>query len=224
MRLTNNLPVHRAAGTTAAVTLGLLLGVSITAHAQTSDHAQSTGALQALDAQDPSAQEPTEPPQQPAEPGQPPQPGQPPPQPAAPSQPGQAEQKPPQQTFTSDTVIIFYQVLPDKTTQFEQVMKKVQDAMQQSDNAARKEQAQGMRLLKASQAAADGTIQYALVVHPVMKDTEYDPGMLVYEAFPSEANKLFTEFESFFKKDGMTGSMELNEVLSFGSGAPGGGN
>lgn len=217
MRLTTILPVGRAAGTSAAVTLGLLLGVGITAHTHTRDHAQNSGAVQAPDAQDPPGQEPTAPPQQPGQPGQPPPPGD-------PSQPGQAEQeaKPPQLTISGDAAIVFYQVLPDKTSQFEQVMNKVKDAMQQSDNPVRKQQAAGMRMLKSQKPSDDGTMQYILFVHPVMKDTEYEPGMLVYETFPSDANKLFADFGSLVKQEG-SGLMELDQVLEFGSGAPGGG-
>lgn len=102
-------------------------------------------------------------------------------------------------------------------TQFEQLLNKVKEAMQKSDNPARKQQAAGMRLLKATKPGADGSIQYTLIIHPVMKDTEYAPGMLVYEVFPSEANKLFADFKSFFKEGGLTGAMELQSVIEFGN-------
>ncbi|MPZ16511.1 MAG: hypothetical protein GEV06_01150 [Luteitalea sp.] len=207
MRVTTNLRLRRAAGTSAALTLGLFLGAGLSAHTETGDQAQSTSAAQTPD------QEPTQPPQQPAQPTEPGQPE----QPASPSQPGQkaGADQPPQQTFTSDTAIIFYAVLPDKVTQFEQLMNKVKEAMQKSDNPSRKQQAEGMRLLKASKPGPDGSIQYTLIVHPVVKDTEYAPGMLVYEVFPSEANKLFGEFTSLFKEGGLTGAMELESVLEF---------
>jgi hypothetical protein len=235
MRLTNQPPARRVAGISLAATLGVVLGVGISTHAQTTDQAQNSRTIQAPDAQEPAAgQEPTQPPQepaQPAEPGQQPpqqpaQPGQQPQQPAQPGQQpeGQQGEKPPQLTFSTDTVMIFYQVLPDKTQQFEQVLTKVKEAMQQSDNPARKQQAEGMRLLKSAKPAEDGSVQYAVLVHPVMKDTEYEPGMLVYETFPDEANKLFSDFESLVKKDGMTGVMEFVPVFEFGSGAPGAGN
>jgi hypothetical protein len=206
MRVTTNLRLRRAAGTSAALTLGLLLGAGLAAHTGMGGLAPSISAAQAPD-------------QEPAQPAQPTQGGQP-QQPASPSQPGQpaGTDQPPQQTFSSDTAIIFYAVLPDKATQFEQLMNKVKEAMQKSDNPSRKQQAQGMRLLKAAKPGADGSIQYALVVNPVVKDTEYAPGMLVYEVFPSEANKLFAEFKSFFsQKGGLTGAMELQSVIEFGN-------
>jgi hypothetical protein len=212
MRVTTNLRLRRAAGTSAALTLGLLLGAGLTAHTEMGGDAPSTSAARTPD------QEPTQPPQPPQQPGQPAQGGQP-QQPASPSQPGQeaGTDQPPQQTFSSDTAIIFYAVLPDKVTQFEQLMNKVKEAMQKSDNPSRKQQAQGMRLLKAAKPGPDGSIQYTLIVHPVVKDTEYAPGMLVYEVFPSEANKLFGEFKSFFKEGGLTGAMELESVIEFGN-------
>ncbi|MPZ16512.1 MAG: hypothetical protein GEV06_01155 [Luteitalea sp.] len=190
------------------------------ARAQTNDQGQDPATVQAPDGQEPPAGQEPQQPAQPTEPGQ---------EPAAPAEPGQQSQgqegaKPPQLTFSSDTVMIFYQVLADKTQQFEQVLTKVKEAMQKSENPARKQQAEGMRLLKSAKPSPDGSVQYAVIVHPVMKDTEYEPGMLVYEAFPDEANKLFSDFESLVKKDGMTGVMEFVPVFEFGSGAAGGGN
>jgi hypothetical protein len=193
MRSKIQVVARRSARCTAAAMFGVLLGIGTIAGAQTP--------------------QPQTPPQTP--------PAQTPPPAGQPAQEAPQPPAKPQVTFDANTVLIFYTVLPDKTAQFEAVFGKVKDAMLQSKNPVRKQQAQGMRLLKSTVPAAQNSVLYALIVTPVMKDTEYSPGMLLFETFPTDAKTVFAELETAIKKDGLNGAIPLNPVLEFGGASSG---
>ncbi len=107
-------------------------------------------------------------------------------QPAAPAAPAK-----PQLTFdNADAVVWFYAVKGDSGAKFEEFFGRVKEAMAKSTNPERKTQAAGMRLMKSTSPAGDGTINYVLIISPISKGQEYSPGMLLFEVFPTEAKTL----------------------------------
>lgn len=134
---------------------------------------------------------------------------------AAPAQEPAAPQ-PPQLTFDTDYVIWFYAVKGANTADFERFFGRVKEAMAKSENPQRRQQAQGMKLLKSTANAPDGTATYVLLINPVNKDTEYSPGMLLFEVFPSEAKQLVDELQTYINTQGLNAAVPMNQVMELG--------
>lgn len=134
------------------------------------------------------------------------------PAPAAPAEPAK-----PQLTFdNADTVVWFYAVKGDSGAKFEEFFGRVKEAMAKSTVAERKAQAAGMRLMKSTSAAADGTLNYVLIINPISKGQEYSPGMLLFEVFPTEAKALVDQLQSYINEKGLNAAVPLTNVMSLG--------
>jgi len=132
--------------------------------------------------------------------------------PAAPAAPAK-----PQLTFdNADAVVWFYAVKGDSGANFEQFFGRVKEAMAKSPNAERKAQAAGMRLMKSTSPAADGTINYVLLVSPISKGQEYSPGMLLFEVFPTEAKTLVDQLQTYINDKGLNAAVPLANVMTLG--------
>jgi len=133
-------------------------------------------------------------------------------QPAAPAAPAK-----PQLTFdNADAVVWFYAVKGDSGAKFEEFFSRVKEAMAKSTNPERKAQAAGMRLMKSTSPAADGTINYVLLVSPIAKGQEYSPGMLLFEVFPTEAKTLVDQLQSYINDKGLNAAVPLANVMTLG--------
>jgi hypothetical protein len=143
-------------------------------------------------------------------------------QPAQPTDPAAQEQAPaapakPQLTFdNADAVVWFYAVKGDSGPQFEQFFGRVKEAMAKSTNTERRNQANGMRLMKSTSPAGDGTLNYVLIISPVVKGQEYSPGMLLFEVFPTEAKQLVDQLQSYINDKGLNAAVPLSQVMTFG--------
>lgn len=90
-------------------------------------------------------------------------------------------------TFNGDTAIWSIAIKPGKTADFEQVMMKVREGLMKSDNAQRKQQAAGWKVIKGATAMPDGNIVYTHVISPVVRGADYGIMAILYEAFPDPA-------------------------------------
>ena len=107
-----------------------------------------------------------------------------------------------------DAVVITMLIKPDKTADFESVLAKYKEAMAKSDKPARKQQLDGMKVFKSTQ-AAQGNAVYILYVDPVIKGEEYDISRVINEVFPSEVQELFQKYKDSFAGRAIT---PLNKV------------
>ena len=136
-------------------------------------------------------------------------------QPAAPAAP--AAPAKPQLTFdNADAVVWFYAVKGDSSAKFEQFFGRVKEAMAKSTVPERTAQAEGMRLMKSTSPAGDGTINYVLLVSPIAKGQEYSPGMLLFEVFPTEAKTLVDELQTLINDKGLNAAVPLTNVMTLG--------
>lgn len=136
-------------------------------------------------------------------------------QPAAPAAP--AAPAKPQLTFdNADAVVWFYAVKGDSGPKFEEFFGRVKEAMAKSTNPERKTQAAGMRLMKSTSPASDGTINYVLIITPIAKGQEYSPGMLLFEVFPTEAKTLVDQLQSYINDKGLNAAVPLANVMTLG--------
>jgi hypothetical protein len=133
-------------------------------------------------------------------------------QPAAPAAPAK-----PQLTFdNADAVVWFYAVKGDSGAKFEEFFGRVKEAMAKSPNPERKTQAAGMRLMKSTAPAGDGTLNYVLIITPIAKGQDYSPGMLLFEVFPTEAKTLVDQLQSYINDKGLNAAVPLSQVMTLG--------
>jgi hypothetical protein len=119
-----------------------------------------------------------------------------PPAPAA----GQAptdKPKEPRMSFAGTAGVFLYQIKPDQTAVFEELVTKVKDSLAKSDKPERKQQLSGWKLYKAAEPMANNTL-YVFVADPAVKGAEYDLLMLFAEGLGAAAGT--PENQELFKK------------------------
>lgn len=116
--------------------------------------------------------------------------------------PGTEKPKEPRMSFTSEAGVFLFQIKPDQTAVFEELVGKVKEALAKSDKPERKEQLAGWKLYKAAEPMANNTL-YVFVADPAVKGAEYDLLMLLAEglgpaAGTPENQELFKKYVSAF--------------------------
>jgi hypothetical protein len=150
----------------------------------------------------------TPPPQQPpAEPAQ---------QPAAPAQP--EPPKEPRLALTGTAGVFLYQIKPDQTAAFEEMLGKVKDALAKSDNPVRKQQLNGWKVYKAAEPMGANAL-YVFVIDPAVPSAEYDLFMLLAEGLGAEAGtpenqEMFKRYSEVFAAG--ANRLNLTPVAGFG--------
>ncbi len=104
--------------------------------------------------------------------------------PAQPMQ--QAVAASPARVFGSNTGVVLNFIKPDKTADFEAVVEKLKDALQNSSNAQRKQQAASWKVYKSPDPGPAGSVLYVYIVDPVIKGADYAVTAILAEAFSAE--------------------------------------
>ena len=87
-------------------------------------------------------------------------------------------------TFDGDTAILTVAIKPDKTADFEQIMKDVGAALVKSEKPERQQQAAGWKIVKSATPMKDGNVVYMHLINPVVKGADYTVLAILYEANP----------------------------------------
>ena len=103
----------------------------------------------------------------------------------------------PVMTLDGDAAVITILIKPDKTADFESVIAKYKEALEKSENPARKQQLAGMKFFKSPTAAA-GNAMYIIYVDNVVKGEEYDITRVVTEVFPVEVQTVYQKYKDSF--------------------------
>jgi len=111
--------------------------------------------------------------------------------------PAAPQSKEPRLAFTGDAGIFLYQVKPDQTAMFEELITKVKDGLAKSENPVRKQQLQGWKVYKAAEPMGPNAL-YVVVADPAVKAAEYDLFMLLAESLGADVGK--PENQELFKK------------------------
>jgi hypothetical protein len=90
-----------------------------------------------------------------------------------------------------------YQIKPDQTAVFDELLTKVKDAMTKSDNPVRKQQLTGWKIYKATEPMNSNAL-YVCVIDPAVPAAEYDFFMLLAEGLGAEAGT--PDNQAMFKK------------------------
>lgn len=129
-------------------------------------------------------------------------------QPAAPAQPTE-----PAIGFTSDAGMMFNVIKGSATADFEMVLGKLKEALQKSENPARKQQAASWKVYKSTDPSPDGNVMYIFMFDTAVKDVDYDPVKILSEAFPTEVTALYEKLKGAYatlNKAGLTKLMDMS--------------
>ncbi len=109
------------------------------------------------------------------------------PSPAGPTQPA----APLALALEGPTALVFHVVKADRGAEFEQLFARLTTGLAASSSEARRQQAQGWRLLKQNAPTPQGHLVYVSVIEPVVANQEYDMARLLAEAYPDEGLALY---------------------------------
>ncbi len=100
--------------------------------------------------------------------------------------------------FGADAGIIFNQIKPEKTTDFEAVMLRLKDALLKSTDPVRKRQATGWRVYRSVEPGPNGGVLYLFVMNPAVKGADYTVSKILAETLPAEAQALYKQFSESY--------------------------
>ena len=104
-------------------------------------------------------------------------------------------------TFDGDTALWTVAIKPDKTADFEAVMKRVHEALMKSADPQRQQQAAGWKIMRIAKPLADGNVAYVHIVQPVVSGADYTIMQILYDAFPDERQKLYELYRGAFAQN-----------------------
>jgi hypothetical protein len=96
--------------------------------------------------------------------------------------------------LSSDAGLVLNFIKPDKTADFEAVIKKLREALQKSDKPERRRQASSWKVFRAVEPGANGAVLYVFVMDPAAKDADYTVSSILSEAFPTEVQALYQQY------------------------------
>ncbi len=116
-------------------------------------------------------------------------------------------------SFSGGTGLIMNYVKPDATEDFEAVMRKLGDALHQSDNPERVRQAEGWKIYRAQEPGPSNSVLYVWFVDPTVSGADYAVSQILNEAFPAEVQALYEAFSNSFA--GGQAMVNLDLVVGF---------
>ena len=111
--------------------------------------------------------------------------------------PSEAAVQAPERTLSSPAALQFNPIRPDRTAEFEGVLAKVKEALQNSDNPVRRQQLAGWKVFKSTE-PVQGNIMYLFLMNPTVPDANYAISMILNEAFPTEVQELYETFSGAY--------------------------
>ena len=88
--------------------------------------------------------------------------------------------------FGSDVGVVLNFIKADKTADFEAVMAKLKEALEQSAEPVRQQQAASWKIYKSPDAAAGASVLYVFLADPPVKGADYTVTTILREAFSAE--------------------------------------
>ena len=101
-------------------------------------------------------------------------------------------------TFTAPAGIILNAVRPERVADFEKVIGYLQAAFASSTDPTVRAQAEGWRVMKASEPGPNGSVLYVFLLDPTVPGADYGLGRILAEAYSDQAKlqevwKLYTD-------------------------------
>ena len=120
--------------------------------------------------------------------------------------------------FASDAGMVLKFIKADKTADFEATVSKLQEALAQSSNPERRQQAQSWRVFRAVEPATNGDAVYVFEIDPAVRGADYTVARILEEAFPADAQSLYRRYAGASASKQHVVDLQL--IAAFGEGAP----
>jgi hypothetical protein len=104
-------------------------------------------------------------------------------------------------TLEGNTALWAIAVRADQSQAFEQVMVRLRQALTNSQNPQRREQAKGWKVVRLGTPLPDGAITYVHVIHPVVRGANYSVMQILYDEFPDERRVLYDLYRGAFDRN-----------------------
>lgn len=98
-------------------------------------------------------------------------------------------------SFPTGAGLLLFYVRPERTADFEGVVKRMSEVLDKSANPVRRQQASGWRMFRSVEAPKDSVI-YVFVLDPAVAGSDYDPVKVLSEELPTEAHALYETIKS----------------------------
>lgn len=119
----------------------------------------------------------------------------------------QAQQAAPAFTIAKPALLYVF-IKPEKNADYEAILNKLKEALQKTDKAELKQAAAGWKIYKADALSNNNTL-YVHVIEPPAPNADYGVMKILYDAFPSEAQAIFTQYKEAFVGQGSPVTMTL---------------
>ena len=100
--------------------------------------------------------------------------------------------------FASEAGIIFNSIKAEGVKPFEMVIGRLKQALAESADPVRKQQAAGWKIFKAAETGPAASVLYVFVMDPAVKGADYGVAKILAEAFPAEAQELYRLYVGAF--------------------------
>jgi hypothetical protein len=104
-------------------------------------------------------------------------------------------------TFDGQAALLTVAIKPDKTAEFETIVRRMRDALLKSEDPKRRQQAEGWRLMRLQQAMPGGAVAYVHIINPVVPGVDYSIMQTLYEVFPEERQALYDLYKNAFDRN-----------------------
>jgi hypothetical protein len=104
--------------------------------------------------------------------------------------------------------LLYVFIKPDKNADYEAIVGKLKAALQKTDKAELKQAAGGWKIYKADAPSNNNTL-YVHVIDPPAANADYGVMKILYDAFPAEAQAIFTQYKEAFVGQGPPVTMSL---------------
>jgi hypothetical protein len=98
-------------------------------------------------------------------------------------------------SFPSGAGMLLFYVRPERTEDFERVVKRISEILDTSDNPVRRQQAASWKIFRSLETPKDGVI-YVFVLDPAVAGSDYDPVKILSEGAPAEAHALYESLKA----------------------------
>ncbi len=99
--------------------------------------------------------------------------------------------------FGSPAGVIFNVIKPDKTADFELVMKRLLSALANNPDPVRKKQGAGWKIYKAAEPYQESVL-YVFVIDPAVPGADYTISRILAEMYPAEVQDLYVKFRDAY--------------------------
>ena len=96
----------------------------------------------------------------------------------------QSQVEDPELVFGTDAGVVLTFVKPDRTDDFERVLAYLEEALRQSENPIRRQQAENWVVYRSSDPGPDGAVFYVSFMEPVLKGADYNIAHIIDDELP----------------------------------------